>query len=321
MPRPEGLEIKARVNSVNPLNWFRTAREIRKLNPDLLIIKYWLPFMAPCLGTIAGLVKRGRKTRVVSVVDNMIPHEKRPGDHLLSKYFVRRVHGFVAMSESVLHDIALFDHQKPRVLCMHPLYDHFGEPTPKHTARENLGLKAEGRYILFFGLIRDYKGLDVLLHAMADPRLKESGVKLLVAGEFYSDPAPYHQLIKEKDLSDRVVLHDGFIPDNEVANYFNACDLVVQPYKSATQSGVTQIAYHFNKPMVVTNVGGLPEMVPDGIAGYVVEPDPLAVAGAVNDFYASDREEELIKGVEKEKEKYAWSHLTDAIMSVGNIEE
>ncbi len=319
MPEPDGLDIRARVNSINPLNWFRTAKEIRRLNPDLLVIKYWLPFMAPCLGTIAKLVKRRRKTRVVSVVDNMIPHERRPGDRLLSGYFVQQVDGFVAMTESVLEDIAGFDRKKPRVLCMHPLYDHFGDRTPKDDARSVLGLVPDAKYILFFGLIRDYKGLDILLRAMTDQRIRELDVKLIVAGEFYSDPTQYHHMIEVMKLEDDIIMHSEFIPDDKVAYYFNAADLVVQPYKSATQSGVTQIAYHFHKPMIVTNVGGLPEMVPDGIAGYVVSPDHTEVADAIADFYNNNREQAMSEAVAIEKLKYSWTTLTEKIAGVAGL--
>jgi D-inositol-3-phosphate glycosyltransferase len=312
-PKPEGLDIRTRVNSVNPFNWFRTARAIRAENPDLMIVKYWLPFMAPCLGTIAKLVKRRRNLKVVAVVDNMVPHERRPGDRLFSKYFVRQVDAFVAMSQSVLEDISLFDQKKNRVLCMHPLYDHFGSIAPKVAAREALGIDPAGKWILFFGLIRDYKGLDILLRAMASDKVRNLGVKLLVAGEYYSDPTVYSHLIEVMKLEEHVVMHTEFIPDSLVARYFNAADMVVQPYKSATQSGVTQIAYHFHKPMVVTNVGGLPEMVPHGLVGYVVEPDHHAVAEAIADFYMHSREADFSAAVAQEKLKYTWRSLTDAI--------
>jgi D-inositol-3-phosphate glycosyltransferase len=315
-PAPEGITIRTIVNSVNPLNWVRTARAIRRYNPDLLIIKYWLPFMAPCLGTIAKLVRHKRKVRVVSVVDNMIPHERRPGDTLFSKYFVKQVDGFVAMSESVLRDIGTFDRDKPKKLCMHPLYDHFGEIRPKADACEALDIDPDIPYILFFGLIRDYKGLDILLRAMVQPDVKELGVKLIVAGEFYSDPTQYLHMIEVLNIQDRVLLHEGFIPDDKVAHYFNCSDLVVQPYKSATQSGVTQIAYHFHKPMIVTNVGGLPEMVPHGVAGYVTEPAAEQVAEAIIDFYTQHRGPAMSEAVAKEKLKYSWNAMTGAIAEV-----
>lgn len=312
-PKPEEPEIRQKINSVNPLNWIKVGREIRRLKPDLLIVPFWIPFMGPCLGTIARIVKGNRKTRVVSVVHNMIPHERRYGDKWLSRYFAKRVDGFVAMTRSVIDDIGKFDNRKPKGLSPHPLYDHFGSLQPKAEAREALGLDPEGRYILFFGLIRDYKGLDILLRAMADEKLRMLGVKLVVAGEFYSDPGDYHHLIEVMKIADQVLMHAEFIPDSRVAFYFNAVDLVVQPYRTATQSGVTQIAYHFNKPMVVTNVGGLAEMVPDGVAGYVVNPDHKDVADAIANFYENGREEEMVKAVSQEKLKYSWENLTAKI--------
>lgn len=312
-PRPEEPEIRQKINSVNPLNWIKVGREIKRLKPDLLIVPFWIPFMGPCLGTIARIVKRNRTTRVVSVVHNMIPHERRYGDKWLSRYFVRRVDGFVAMTKSVVDDIKKFDADKPKGLCPHPLYDHFGTLQPKPEARVALGLEPEGRYLLFFGLIRDYKGLDILLRSMADEKMKKLGVKLIVAGEFYSDPGDYHHLIEVMKINEQVIMHAEFIPDSRVALYFNAADLVVQPYRTATQSGVTQIAYHFNKPMVVTNVGGLAEMVPDGIAGYVVNPDHNDVADAIVDFYQHSREAVMVKAVSEEKQKYSWENLTAKI--------
>ncbi|HRZ43067.1 MAG TPA: glycosyltransferase [Bacteroidales bacterium] len=315
-PAPEGLNIRPVVNSVNPLNWLINGRRIRKLAPDLLIIKFWLPFMAPCLGTIAGIARRNGKTRVISVVDNMIPHEHRPGDEVFTRYFVKRVDGFVAMTQSVLDDIALFDAHKKRLLCPHPLYDHFGDTMQPTKAREALGIDPSTKLLLFFGLIRDYKGLDILIRAMAEPSVKSLGIKLLVAGEYYTKPEQYLDLIHHLGLSESILLHTAFIPDSKVALYFNAADLVVQPYKTATQSGVTQIAYHFNKPMVVTRVGGLAEMVPDGIAGYVVDPEPGAVAAAISEFYREEKSDTLTAGVIAEKSKYTWKRLTEAIDSL-----
>jgi glycosyltransferase involved in cell wall biosynthesis len=197
------------------------------------------------------------------------------------------------MSEKVLQDLNLFVPDKPKRYNPHPLYDNFGQPKPKTEARMELQLDSEGRYILFFGFIRAYKGLDLLLRALADERLKQLGVKAIVAGEFYEEAAPYHELIKELQLEDRLVLATDFIPNEEVVNYFCAADLVVQPYKNATQSGVSQIAYHFNKPMVVTDVGGLAELIPDGKVGYIVEVSPEAIADAVVRFYSEDKGQEF----------------------------
>ena len=317
-PAPDGLLIHRRINSINPFNWFSVGREIAKKRPDVLITKYWLPFMAPCLGTIERCVRRNGHTRIISILDNIIPHEHRIGDRLFSRYFVRSTDAFVAMSRSVLDDLGLFDTDKPRRFCPHPLYDHYGALVSKDEARQALHLDANARYVLFFGFIRGYKGLDLLLDAMADPRLKAMDVRLIIAGEYYGDPKPYQEQIARLQLTDRTVQCTDFIPDSKVNNYFRACDIVAQPYKSATQSGVTQIAFHFEKPMLVTNVGGLAEIVPDGKVGYVVEPDTHQIADALVRYYEEDREAPFTDGVRQEKQKYLWSNMTDAIDQLRN---
>ena len=225
--------------------------------------------MAPCLGIIARIIRTNRHSKVISIIDNIIPHEERIGDRILGRFWVKSVQGFVAMSRSVLSDLESFDRLKPKAYCPHPLYDNFGEVISKDQAKNLLGLDQNFNYLLFFGFIRDYKGLDLLLKAFADERFRKLPLKLLVAGEFYSDPEPYLEMIKSLGLSDYVILSNDFIPDSEVYRYFCSADLVVQPYKHATQSGVTQIAYHFNRPMLITDVGGLAEFVPDGKVGYV----------------------------------------------------
>ncbi|MBL7779380.1 MAG: glycosyltransferase [Chitinophagales bacterium] len=315
-PAPDDLYIHVKVNSINPFNWWKVGKEIAALNADLLIVKFWLPFMAPCLGTIARIVKRNGKTKVISILDNVVPHEKRPGDTLLAKYFVNSADGFVAMSDSVLHDLKKFDDKKPCVFSPHPLFDNFGEPIPKPDAYEKLGLAINEEYLLFFGFIRDYKGLDLILRAMADERVRQLNVKLIVAGEFYTDAKPYADLINELGIRDKLVLKTDFIPDDEVRNYFCAADMVVQPYKHATQSGVTQICYHFDRPMLVTNVGGLPEIVPHGKVGYVVEPNPSAIADALVDFYSNHRELKMRDNIRIEKRKYAWAEMLKQIEKV-----
>lgn len=312
-PSPQDLRIVRSLNSVNPFSWQKTGRAIRALQPDILIIKFWLPFMAPCLGRVARIVKRGGRTRVVSILDNIIPHEHRPGDRLLSRYFSRSVDGFVAMSESVLEDLNRFDTVKPRVFCRHPLYDNFGPKALRDEALEFLGLDPGQRYMLFFGLIRDYKGLDLLLKAYADSRFRKMNVRLIVAGEFYSGSEKYLEMEKQLGLEGMVVWKSDFVPDSEVRYCFGAADIVVQPYKSATQSGVTQIAYHFEKPMLVTDVGGLAEIVPDGRVGYVVRPDEHAIADALVDFFSNNRKNEFTEGILAEKKQYAWSNMTRSV--------
>lgn len=313
---PDDLYIHVKVNSINPLNWYAVGKEIAKLNADLLIIKFWLPFMAPCLGTIARLAKRNKKTKVISILDNIIPHEKRIGDVALSKYFVNSVDAFIAMSKSVMNDLARFDTDKARFFNPHPLYDNFGEAISKLDAYKKLGLEINTEYILFFGFIRDYKGLDLALKAMADERVRNLNVKLIVAGEFYTDAQPYLKLIEELNIKDKLILKTDFIPDSEVRYYFSAADMVVQPYKHATQSGVTQICYHFNRPMLVTNVGGLPEIVPHQKVGYVVEPNETAIADAIVDFYEKHLEFVMRDQIKLEKHKYTWTALTEKIFKL-----
>jgi glycosyltransferase involved in cell wall biosynthesis len=315
-PAPDDLYIHVKVNSINPFNWVKVGREIAALNADLLIIKFWLPFMGPCLGTIARLARKNGKTKVISIIDNIIPHEKRLGDFQLSKYFANSVDGFIAMSDSVLEDLKKFDSKKPKVFSPHPLYDNFGPAVNKIEAYEKLGLEINTEYILFFGFIRDYKGLDLLLHAMADNRVRELNLRLIVAGEFYTNAQPYWDLITQLNIADKLILRTDFIADDQVRYYFCAADIVVQPYKDATQSGVTQICYHFDRPMLVTNVGGLPEIVPNGKVGYVVEVNPTAIADALVDFYQNHREFVMRDNIKIEKKKYAWSIMLEKILSM-----
>ena len=312
-PEPEDLKIVRSLNSVNPFSWIRTGRIIRDLEPDILVIKFWLPFMGPAFGMVARIARRNGKTRVVSILDNIIPHEHRPGDRLLGRYFTRSVDGFIAMSESVLEDLGQFDTVKPRIFCRHPLYDNFGPKTSREESLRFLGLDEGMRYMLFFGLIRDYKGLDLLLKAYADSRFRDLNVRLIVAGEFYSGSEKYLELEKELGLEGLVVWKSDFVPDSEVRYCFGAADIIVQPYKSATQSGVTQIAYHFEKPMLVTDVGGLAETVPDGKVGYVVCPEAGAIADALIDFFENGRQEQFDEGIIQEKKRYAWSNMTRSV--------
>jgi len=315
-PAPENLNITASVNSISPVSWIRTGRRIRKEMPDLVVIKYWLPFMGPALGTIARISRKNKKTRIVTIFDNVIPHEKRPGDKLFTRYYIKGSDAFVAMSDSVLEDSYLFDRDKPRAICPHPIFDNFGPALPGKEAKKLLNLEENMHYILFFGFIRDYKGLDLLIKAFADERFRDKNLRLLVAGEFYSDPEPYMELISKYQLNGEIIIRSDFIPDEEVKKYFSAADLVVQPYKSATQSGISQIAYHFEKPMIVTKVGGLPEIVPDGKVGFVTELDPTALADAILRFYDEGLEKTFAENAAKEKEKYSWKRMAETILDL-----
>lgn len=315
-PAPGHLEIKRSVNSIWPLNWLKVGLRIKKEKPDLVILRYWLPFMAPCLGTIARIIRKNGHTKIISLLDNIIPHEKRPGDRVLTAYFVNSVHGFIAMSRSVLQELETFDSAKPRIFSPHPVFDNFGKSISREAALENLGLDQDYRYILFFGLVREYKGLDIMINAFASGELRQMKTKLLVAGEFYVPKEPYDELIKILGLEKDVIIHPHFVNDSDVANWFCASDIIAQPYRSATQSGVTQIGYHFNKPMLVSNVGGLPEIIPHGKGGYVVRPEAGEVAGALLDFFRNKRYDEFVKGIKAEKNKFSWDIMVKNLFTL-----
>lgn len=313
-PAPEDVTIHTLINSVNPLNWLSVGRKLKSWKPDLVIVRYWLPFMGPALGTILRQVKKNKHTKIICIADNVIPHEKRIGDHSFTKYFLKAPDGFVTMSEKVLTDLRKFTN-KPAQLVQHPLYDNFGDIISKMEARNFLGLDQSDKIVLFFGFIRQYKGLDLLLKAMADERIKKENIKLVVAGEFYEDEKPYLQLIQENHLQEQVILRTHFIPDNEVKYYLCSGDCVIQPYKNATQSGVTPLAYHFEKPMIVTNVGGLPSLVPHEKVGLVCEPEPKSIADAILKFYQLG-EDYFIPNLRNEKQKYSWQELVKAILQL-----
>lgn len=319
-PAPEGLTIRRRFSSVNPISWVKAGREIGREKPDVVVFAYWMSFMAPCFGTIAACLRRDKHIRLVGLMHNMIPHEPNILDKLFPSYFVNKMDGFVALSKSVAQDISKFDHKnKPKLFRPHPVYDHYGTLLPKADARQILHLEEDGKYILFFGFIRAYKGLDLLLDALSDTRLADLNVKLIVAGEFYEDEKPYRDKIRSLHLEERIVLHTNFIPNGEVNRFFSACDMVVQPYRTATQSGVTQIAFHFAKPMLVTNVGGLAEIIPHGKIGYVTEPTPAAIAAGIADFYEQNREALFVENTQAERQKYAWSNVTSAIREISEL--
>ncbi|RYD55283.1 MAG: glycosyltransferase [Sphingobacteriales bacterium] len=313
-PAPENIKIHTAINSVNPLNWLSVGNRIKNERPDLILIKYWLPFMGPAFGTILRQVRKNRHTRVLCIVDNIIPHEKRPGDTAFTKYFVKTVDAFLTMSRDVLEDLKLFT-TKPKVYHPHPLYDNYGPGVSKEEACRKLGVDSNKKYILFFGFIRKYKGLDILFEAMKDERIRAAGIELIVAGEYYGDQEMYEQLVVQYQIKNQLHLFTDFIPNSEVRYYFSAADLVVQPYRSATQSGITQIAYHFEKPMVVTNVGGLAEGVPDGKVGFVTEPYAKDIADAILKFYQPNALPALQENLLEEKRKYSWESFTKTLFS------
>jgi glycosyltransferase involved in cell wall biosynthesis len=315
-PAPEGIKIARKLNSINPFNWISTGLGIKKAKPDILLIRYWLPFMGPCLGTVARIAKSNRHTAVLCIFDNVVPHEKRAGDKILTKYFTGSIDAGIVMSKTVLDDLKTFRKDIPIILTPHPLFDNYGSLISREDALTSLKLKPDNSYLLFFGFIRAYKGLDLLIEAFSDKRLRNRKLKLIIAGEFYEDDAPYREMVKRFSLENDVIFYDHFIKDDEVSLFFSVADLVVQPYKTATQSGVTQIAFHFEKPMLVTDVGGLREIVSDGKCGYVVKPESQFITEALLDFFENNRKSLFTEGVKKEKEKFSWDKMTASIIAV-----
>ncbi|WP_418981675.1 glycosyltransferase family 4 protein [Alistipes sp.] len=319
-PPPEDLRICRCVNTVNPLNWLRVGRRIRRERPDFVLMKYWTPFMAPCFGTIARIARRNGHTKVLCQIDNVEPHERHATDRAFNRYYLRAVDGFVYMSEQVHQELAAYT-SAPALFSPHPLFENFGERVERSEACVRLGLDPRNRYVLFFGLIRDYKGLDLLIDAWG--LLKRSGRfagrKLLVAGEFYAPKERFVRQIAENGLQGEVLLHDYFIPDEQVKYFFSAADFVVQPYRTATQSGVTQIAYQFCTPMVVTDVGGLPEIVPDGRVGYVCPPTAEGVAEAVARMYEPGALERFGLNCLEERKRFSWEEMCNRVTELYRI--
>jgi len=314
-PAPADLNIRVCINSINPFNWIKTGLDLKKQKPDLIVVRYWLPFMGPCLGTILRIIKKNQHTKIVCIADNIIPHEKRPGDTIFTKYLIKPIDAFITMSEKVLKDLSLFNNNKPSKFIPHPLYDNFGEIVSKETAREKLGLPKDIFIFLFFGFIRKYKGLDWLFEAtkiLCDNT--DQSFKVLIAGEYYEDKSTYEAQIKTLNISDHLILKTDFIADSEVKYYLCAADAVVQPYKHATQSGVTPLAYHFEIPMIVTRVGALPDMVPHEKVGFVCEPNPSSIAAAMQKMMEIGTSH-FIPGLQEEKKKYSWEKMCGEILN------
>lgn len=312
---PEGVAVAARlIDTLNPLTWWQAARRLVRKRPDAVVFQYWMPFFAPAYGLIARFL-RSRGVRVLAVVHNALPHERHLGDAALGRFFLRACDGFVVMSDAVAEDLRMLRRADAAVRRIdHPVYARFGAPVPKDEARRRLGLPAEAPVLLFFGFVREYKGLHVLLDALPEVAAELPGVRLVVAGEFYDDPAPYRAQIERRGMGDHVIVHDHYIPSEAVPAYFGAADLVVQPYVAATQSGVAQIAFHFERPVVVTDVGGLAEVVPHETAGLVVPPeDPAALASALVRFFREAMQAPLTEGVRRQKRRYHPDRLAEAI--------
>ncbi len=316
-PPPEGLGIVRKVNSVNPFNWLKCGFELKRRKADLLIAKFWLPFMAPALGTILGIAKKNNFSKVICIVDNLFPHEKRLGDRMLIKYFLKMPDYFVSMSEKVTADLGLFIPQHRIKQIDHPLYDNFGDIVEKKSARTYLNLPQDTKIILFFGFIRKYKGLQLLLEALLIVREQLQNFKVVIAGEFYEDSKPYFQFIEKHGLSDVLILKTHFISDEDVKYYFSSADVLVQPYINATQSGVTPLAYHFDLPMVVTDVGSLARLVHHKVTGLVCAPNPDSLAKSLIAIFDYNLEE-FKERLKEAKKKLSWKNFVDGILSFGH---
>ncbi len=312
-PAPD-IKIYQKINSINPLSWVKTIKFIKKINPDLIITAYWLPFTG--LSTAVILKNLKKKIPTIALAHNIIPHDRKPGDKFITSFFVKQNKAFVVLSDAVSKELDLFDKNARRIVVPHPVYDIFGQKIDKKTALEKLEIP-DGKYALFFGLIKKYKGLMCLLQAFADEKLKNSDIKLIIAGEFYDNKDRYLEFIEENDLHNKIILKDYFIPTEEVKYYFSAADVAVLPYSSATQSGVTQVAFHFDTPVIVSDVGGLKEIVADGKAGYIVPPNnPQQLSEKILKFFAENKKTEFSEYVAIEKQKYTWDNFSDKILSL-----
>jgi D-inositol-3-phosphate glycosyltransferase len=314
------LESDAVIDSVNPKSWYDAGKLAAKYQPDLLIFKFWLPFFAPAYGVISRVAKRitrknGKECKVLFIADNVIPHEKRPGDRIFTNFAFKVVDYFVVQSDSVERDLLSIKPDAKYVKLQHPVYEIFGERVDRNEARKSLNIPADVPTILFFGYIRKYKGLDLLLQAMPEMIAKYPELRLIVAGEYYSNEAEIKALIDELKIpAKNLVLATDYIANEEVAKYFSAANAVVLPYRSATQSGIVQIAYNFDAPVIATPVGGLPEIVIDGTSGLITkDSEPASIAEKVIEFFDRDLEASFTQGVIEEKKKYSWSTFVEGI--------
>lgn len=297
------------LDTINPFNYMASANKILSQNPDLFLTKFWIPFTAPSFGYIASRTRKAGKTNI-AILGNVIPHERRPLDVALTKYFFKQNHGFIVMSEdskNVLHELMP---GVPAIVFKHPIYSHFGEKIKKGTAREMLGVPKDKKVLLFFGFIREYKGLDILLESM---QYLDDSYHVLVGGESYGSMEKYDEIIKKYNLSGKVTLHNRYIPDDEVPVFYSASDICTLPYRTATISGIVGVAYHFDIPVVATDVGGLREMIEPYSGGIVVnEPDPKLLSGAFIDIFEGGADYK--KNIQKYKTDYSWEKYAQTVI-------
>jgi len=305
-------EVVSIINTINPLSWFRAAHYINSGHPDIVIFRYWLPFFAPALGTIAR--RLNKKICCLALADNIIPHERRPGDMLFTKYFLRSMDGVLCMSKKVEEDLMKFSFaDKPHIRVYHPLYETYPPPADSVSARKELGLPLDKKIILFFGLIRKYKGLHLLLEAIRED--EHSDRLLLVAGDFYEKKETYDPLLSELVNKGKVIVHDRFVPDSKIHLYFSSANVCVQPYLNATNSGVSMISYFYGLPVIVTRVGGLPEVVEEGVSGLLCEPNPVSLKKTIDRYFEQELEKKIRKSIPEFRKKFSWEVFVNSIVA------
>lgn len=298
------------LSTANPFTWCSAAKKIRKTNPDLLIMKYWMSYFGPSLGFVAG--KMNKDTKVLTILDNVIPHEKKFFDSAFTRYFLKKNHAFIAMSEKVKNDLLTFLPEAKCELLPHPLYNHFGDIQDKTKAKETLGIEPNKKTLLFFGFIRDYKGLDILIESFGE---LDKSYQLLVAGEVYGNFSKYDELINKNPNKENIHKHIKYISDNEVSTYFSASDICVLPYKSATQSGITGISFHFETPMIATDVGGLAEIISHEKTGLICElPNANCLAKSIKSYFEDYKQEGFVENIKKLKQELSWEVFADKIL-------
>ncbi len=302
------------IHTANPFNWMQTAQKIKRLHPDMIIIQWWHPYFAPCYWWMCRLLKQ---TKILFVCHNVFPHERFPMDRFLTKTVLRQGNCYIVQSKSDAEDLQKIIEKPVLKQTVHPTYNAFKiENLSREEARKRLYIDDKKNVLLFFGFIREYKGLCYLLKAMPEVTKRIESALLLVVGDFAGaeEKQRYMDMIQEYGIQENVKVYDGYIPDKEVEKFFAACNVVVLPYISATQSGIVQIAYGFEKPVIVTNVGGLPDVVEDGKTGYVVEAGkPAALADAITNYFRQSMEKQFTENVRKEAYRFSWDRMVEAI--------
>ncbi len=311
----EPLPSEAILDSIGPMSWLKTFLRIYQYQPQLIIFKYWMPFFAPCYAAVSFLTRLFTNAKIMYICDNIVPHESRPEDRLLTRIGLWNVHYFIVMSKIVKEALLSYRPQAKYHEAPHPVYEYFQDKYTQQQARQEFRLSIDDKVILFFGYVRQYKGLQILLEAMPQV-LKALPVKLLVAGEFYDNKENYTSLIKKLTIEKAVAIFDDYIPNEKVGLFFSAADVVVLPYITATQSGIIQIAYHYNKPVITTRVGGLCEVVEEGKTGFTVPPENSEkLATAIVNFYKANETIHFAENIKSYKQQFSWHRFVSEIES------